>query len=482
MKFVVALFTGVLLFAVGCQSPGTKAENSVTVTPGTPSSLAKTGLSEKDVIDAYVYLMGRYLVIRQERIDTGEQNIGYNKIKYNPLGQVNALNPNLDVVSFESWIAVDDKNCQVLVIPPIKDRYHTVQIMDEWAQVVENINERTHPEHPDGRFAFCMKGAGETPANAYRIEVPWKKAKIVGRIERKGGDAETVRLQKSFKMVANKNVDVELAQKIPMFTNADLITTEAFEYPMVEAVLTSAPDSMKVAPEMQRKVRVIAAYAARSDENKSQIEDLLRSKALPQFKRYLSDFGDRKGGWSSTATYDRGFAEDYWFRTAANYGGIWWNVSREVAHFVSLKDPEDQPLHGDSSYLIYFSKAALPRDQVNAFWSLTLLSAPDFKVVRNEYQRYKLGSANNLTYGRDGSLTLIVGARPKGDIPLSNWIPGPPGKEFSLNLRMYAPKESVLSGQWFAPPLVKVQGFDLPKTSQRETIRVGGTNESSVSK
>jgi hypothetical protein len=153
-----------------------------------------------------------------------------------------------------------------------------------------------------------------------------------------------------------------------------------------------------------------------------------------------------------------------------------------MASFKSVKDPDDQPLHGDSSYLIYFSKAALPKDQVNAFWSLTLLTAPEGKTVPNEYHRYKLSSSSNLTYGRDGSLTLIVGARPKGNIPISNWIPGPPGKAFSLNFRMYAPKESVLAGNWYAPPLVKVQGFDLPKTSQRESIRVGGTNESGVNK
>lgn len=38
------------------------------------------------VRDAYVYLLGRALVVRQERADVTEDGLGYNAVKHNPAG------------------------------------------------------------------------------------------------------------------------------------------------------------------------------------------------------------------------------------------------------------------------------------------------------------------------------------------------------------------------------------------------------------
>lgn len=55
------------------------------------------GLTEKDVIDSNIYVLARYLVIRQEHIDLAEEGVYYNVIKYNELGKAEFVNPNLDV-------------------------------------------------------------------------------------------------------------------------------------------------------------------------------------------------------------------------------------------------------------------------------------------------------------------------------------------------------------------------------------------------
>jgi hypothetical protein len=39
------------------------------------------GLSEQDVVDSYIYIPVRYLVIRQEHIDIAEEGVNYNLIK-----------------------------------------------------------------------------------------------------------------------------------------------------------------------------------------------------------------------------------------------------------------------------------------------------------------------------------------------------------------------------------------------------------------
>ena len=66
------------------------------------------GLLENDVVDSYLYLLARYLVIRQERVDIAEEGVDYNVIKYNELGKAEFVNPNLDVAYLEAWVAVDE--------------------------------------------------------------------------------------------------------------------------------------------------------------------------------------------------------------------------------------------------------------------------------------------------------------------------------------------------------------------------------------
>ena len=71
------------------------------------NALPALGLADKDVVDAYIYVLGRYLVIRQERIDIAEEAVDYNVIKFNELGKAEFVNPNLDVAYLEVWFAVD---------------------------------------------------------------------------------------------------------------------------------------------------------------------------------------------------------------------------------------------------------------------------------------------------------------------------------------------------------------------------------------
>ena len=63
-----------------------------------PKPIAGLGLTEQNVIDSWIYVLGRYLVIRQEHIDIAEEGVDYNVIKYNELGKAEFVNPNLDVV------------------------------------------------------------------------------------------------------------------------------------------------------------------------------------------------------------------------------------------------------------------------------------------------------------------------------------------------------------------------------------------------
>jgi hypothetical protein len=70
--------------------------------------------------------------------------------------------------------------------------------------------------------------------------------------------------------------------------------------------------------------------------------------------------------------------------------------------------------------------------------------------------RYSIGDRTpGLKYNKDGSLDIYIqhdSPRPDNE---SNWLPAPAG-DFSLNLRLYVPQDSVLNGEYQYPPVQRV--------------------------
>ena len=132
---------------------------------------AQTTPDEQTIEEAYIYLLGRALVIRQEHMDSGAPGFAYNKISYNPIGSTDWVNPNLDTAYLEAWFAVGDGTSVIFEVPEIKGRYYTAQILDEWGEVIANINERMFPSKPFGKLALVYPNSTvEIPADAARID------------------------------------------------------------------------------------------------------------------------------------------------------------------------------------------------------------------------------------------------------------------------------------------------------------------------
>ncbi len=426
---------------------------SILLVPGAlcPSAHATEPVDDQIVTDAYIYLLGRYLVIRQEKIDQDLTKAGYNTIKYNPLGKADFVNPNMDVAYLEAWIAVDEKTFTLLTVPKILGRYYTVEIIDEWGNILGNINPRETPDTPYGNFVFLLKGAHPPlPKGATPIELPSKKAKLLARIALQTTPSEAIKLQYNFKLRSFGKPAIAPPLAFPVFTNSKLIGVEIFDN--VDKVLASAADRLPSAPQLQAKVRAVAAAVSNPEERK-RVAAILKTKSIPAFFEMTRDFGTQKGGWS--VAYRAGdYGDRFELRTIGNYLSIWANTAKEAIHFSGNKDANGYGLSGNHSYTIHFPKEQLPADFVNAFWSLTVLTLPDYRVVPNRLKRYSLNSFMKLQHESDGSLRLIVAAEPPG-VPDTNWIPSQRGRDITLTLRLYLPKEPVLNGAWFAPPIEK---------------------------
>jgi hypothetical protein len=152
-------------------------------------------VADSDVVDAYEYMLARWLVLRQEALDF-KDGFKWNEVVRREPGASARANPNFDVALSEAWIAVDDTSCTLINLPEIKDRYYTVEIVNGWGEVIDNINQRTYPKHPFGTFALCLdKAKVDLPAGAQRVEVAGNTSRILMRIELSADPAEALALQ-----------------------------------------------------------------------------------------------------------------------------------------------------------------------------------------------------------------------------------------------------------------------------------------------
>jgi hypothetical protein len=412
--------------------------------------------TDQTIADAYLYLLGRMLVIRQEHMDRAAPGFGYNSIKYNPLGSADFVNPNFDVAYLEAWIAVDDYSATILEVPEIKGRYYTAQLLDEWGEVIANINERTFPSKPFGSFALVKPGSAvKVPDGATRLELHSSKAKLLARVELKGDRDGALKLQQAFKAGATGTPVIAAPPRLEMFDNKTLAGAELFDD--IEVRLSSALDVCPIAAEMQMKVRSVAAYVASGPDSRAAVDKLLRSKVVPDFEVFAftrsAPYRNHWVGGGMTGNYGR----DWRLRTVANYAGIWANTNDEVVYFVATRDAGEKTLNGSNSYVMHFPAERLPQLAVNAYWSVILVGVPDYRVVANPLDRFNFNTYSGLKKEADGSLKIAIGPKAVAGIPESNWLPAPAGKPFSLTFRAYVPKDIVKRGQWTPPAVTQVK-------------------------
>lgn len=409
------------------------------------------------ITDAWIYLLGRALVVRQEHIDRKGESFAYNRVKYNPLGSADFVNPNFDVAYLEGWIAVDDAHPVVLDVPEVRGRYYTAQILDEWGEVIANINERTFPSRPFGRFALCNPGsAPDLPDDATPLYLHSSKAKLLARVELKGDPDGALALQKKFSLsvVGGKPVVAD-PPDLPMFDNLSLIGTEVFDH--AEVLFARALDISPHAAAMQQQIRTVAAHVASGAAAREAVDKQIREQAVPAFKEFaFTKSAPSHDGWVGGAPDVGAYGTNYWLRATVNYVGIWANTTDEVIYFTANRDGTGDRLDGAKSYVVHFPANALPETAVNAYWSVILVDATDYRVVKNPLNRFNLNNQSPLEKESDGSLKIAIAPRPVAGVPESNWLPSADGKPFSLTFRTYVPKAVVVKGEWAPPGLVAV--------------------------
>ena len=403
-------------------------------------------LSDRDIVEAYEYMLGRWLVLRQENLDFKE-GFKWNQIIHREPGGVDWANPNLDVVYSEAWVALDEKTCTLIELPEIKGRYYTVQALNGWGEVTANINERNYPKHPFGKFAFCLKQAKVMlPKGTQRVNLPSRKSRILMRVELGANPAEAIALQKKTTMKALGSPAIDEAVVKPDFPNNKLPGVEGFD--KTEDILGSEPDLNVGMIDVRDKARAVGR-AANDPAQRAHVDEVIRKLAIPSFLGEIPKMGKIVDGWIRPRLIGN-YRTDYVMRSITNYAGIWANSSKEVVYFAA------QGLDGSQTFTQTYPKDALPQTKTHYFWSVVAVDGVDYKVIPNSLNRYLLNKQSPLALNDDGSLTLVFAPKQPDGIPESNWLPSPNGKKYNMTYRFYGPSKDVADGKYYPPPLVRI--------------------------
>ncbi|WP_250473150.1 DUF1214 domain-containing protein [Caballeronia sp. GAFFF1] len=457
MKFIRASVIAIAAtaLALALQAQDTAAQNSAMDATHSSQASSAGALSDEQISQAYIYLLGRLFVTRQEQLDF-QEGFQWNQLIHRKPGAVDWPNPNLDVAYSEAWVAVDENSCTVMTVPPIRGRYFTVQVLSGWGETLANINERVFPKKPYGDFALCLSGSKVlTPAGATRIDLPVRYSRILTRVAL-GSDVDgAVALQHQFRLTATGTPALPSIPKTPIFALEDFPGVEAFD--AAGAALDSEPERNPGLESMSALVRRVAS-AAGDPSQRERIDHVTRTKALADIAKAgeIIGHGTVQNGWARPGVVGE-YGIDYLTRTLVNYRGIWANIKPEVLYYRGAKDSAGAELTGDNVYELTFPKDALPSRFANYFWSVIAVDSARFRVLPNPSSKYLINEASGLTYGEDGSLTLYFAAEKPANAPEGNWLPTPRGSKYRLTFRYYGPIDAVANGTYYPPALKRVR-------------------------
>jgi hypothetical protein len=153
-----------------------------------------------------------------------------------------------------------------------------------------------------------------------------------------------------------------------------------------------------------------------------------------------------RNGWAWGTGLDN-FGVNYPLRALVAGPYLGGQGEKEAMYPLRSTDADGKQLTGSVNYVIRFKKSP----PVDAFWSLTVYNTADKMLVENPIQRYKFGSdTQGLKARADGSFdVLLQHEKPAGEFA-PNWLPTPKGP-FYMILRLYQPKDEVLSGNYALP-------------------------------
>ncbi|HET9105127.1 MAG TPA: DUF1254 domain-containing protein [Solirubrobacteraceae bacterium] len=351
----------------------------------------------------------------------------------------------------------------VLSHPAMGRRYFVFELLDPYTNVIAYVGSRTTGQAA-GRFAIAWSGhPGRRRAGVRVIRSAYRRVWIIGRTLA-GGAADQRRAQAlmaQYALAAPGHRRGAASCRPGPVTRPATPTGAAF-LAALDRGLAENPPPARDRPLVRQLAAIgvgpglsVAAAGLTPAAHSALIAAVRQTGALlPAIARntVLSE-AKANHGWANPAPDIGAYGTDYRFRAGVASIGLGANTRAEAVYPTALTDSSGQLLDGRRSYRLVFAAGQAP--PAHAFWSLTMYDAAGY-LVANPIHRYALGSSHPPLLREPNGSIVVVMQRARPADPRANWLPTPAGP-FRLNLRIYWPRASVLSGRWQPPPLTPVR-------------------------
>ncbi|MDB4965241.1 MAG: hypothetical protein JWN44_930 [Myxococcales bacterium] len=378
------------------------------------------------------------------------------------------VRPNADTLYSIAWLDLASE--PVILSVPSSDRYYLLPMLDMWTDVFACAGTRT-TGNGAGLFAIVGPDGADAslPEQAELIDSPTRFVFVIGRTQANGpSDYPNVhRLQDALALAplsqwARKSVpipgkvDASVDMRTPAVVQVANLDLSTFFRAGCRIMEDNAPH-FGDQPILARLRRLGLTRGARFElaklgsEMTGAVERGVKDAKHSLATKFERDH-DLVNNWVMKVEDMGAYGSDYLQRASVAFTGLGANLPADAVYPVAFMDSEGRPFDGQSRYVVHFDQAALP--PARAFWSLTLYGEDQF-FYDNPLGRHAIGDRDALKYNNDGSLDLYVQHESPGADKAANWLPAPANR-FTLLLRMYWPKPSVLNGMWSPPPVRRV--------------------------
>jgi hypothetical protein len=375
------------------------------------------------------------------------------------------VRPNADTLYTIAWIDLA-KEPILIHIPDSGGRFYLLQFMDAWSETFANPGKRTTGTG-EIWFAFTGPGwTGELPDDVTRYDAPTNIVWLLGRTQTNGvSDYDNVHaFQRGMRIMplsTYPNGEQKLASTLAFGKSGDVTPPDRAKAMTPAEFLTACARVMKAnAPHcadnsMVADLALIGIIPGEDFAPSTLTPEQLQAvnEGVHAGSAHVESFADRshqvKPSWNTFIRNVGRYGTDYISRAITARLALGANPPEDAIYINTFTDKEGQPLNGSARYRMHFDSDQIP--PVDAFWSMTAYDKDGY-FIANPLGRYAIGDRDPLKFNPDGSLDLEVESQNPGADRESNWLPSGEGP-FNLTMRLYSPKEAILSGIWQPPSL-----------------------------
>ncbi len=480
MRNWIVLVAAFLVAALaGCSSPteqGKQAETtSVRATPAGPPTAEQVRAIAKE---AYVYgfpmvdsyrIQHSYFIDPQSPEYKGPWNQVHSVARVFTPADTAVQTPNSDTPY--SMLGADLRaEPLVLFVPPIADRYYSLQFIDGYTYNFAYVGSRTTGT---GGGLYLLAGPnwdGPKPDGVSEvIKADTDFVLVAYRTQLFGPEdlANVAKIQAGYKAEPLSTFEKSTTPELPAISWPTPLSPEDQKtslkfFDLLDFQFTYAP-TLPGEQDLRTRFASIGLDGTGTFDSATltpQMQEAFKAgmtdawNEFAAFKKDKIDTGEVKSGQLFGTREE--LNGNYLYRMAGAVIGIYANSNAEAMYPVLSTDSDGAPLTGADKYTLTFADGQLP--PVNAFWSVTMYKLPESLLVDNPINRYVINSPMlpDLARNPDGSVTLYLQNSPPESDKQPNWLPAPPGP-FTVFMRLYWPKPEALDGTWEPPKLVKVR-------------------------